>query len=120
MELLKKLWKRIGKERTMVEVMPTGSVVLDTQKEIAWYRFMVGFQALWIEANSGFKVNKRFSPVKFFGKYGFRSKRLKPLLEEVKNFLQEQNAIGEIPKEVFTAVQSKSFTEFKQQSKEVQ
>ena len=90
----------------MGEVTPNGAVILDTKNEMAWFRFMTGYRALHLEARTGMKVARGFSAVKFFGEYGFKSKKLKPLMEEVKAYLEEQSAAGEIPKEVFAALRN--------------
>ena len=90
----------------MGEVTTNGSVFLDTADEISWFRFMTGYRALHLEARTGMKVTRGFSAVKFFGEYGFKSKKLQPLMEEVKAYLEERSAAGEIPQEVFAAVQN--------------
>ena len=80
------------------------AVILDTPEEIDWFRFMLGYRALHLEANTGIKMTRRFSAVKFFNGYGFKSKRLKPLLEEVATFLQ--NNTGSMPPHVLDAVKN--------------
>ena len=88
----------------MGEVTPTGAVMLDTEEELWWFRFMTGYRALHLEARTGIKMTRGFSAVRFFNEYGFKSKRIKPLLEEVHAYLRAESANGGIPKTVFSAV----------------
>jgi hypothetical protein len=68
--------------------------VLDTPEEIDWFRFLTGYRALHLEANTGMKVTRGFSAVRFFKEYGFKSRRLKPLLGEVQAYMDANRPPG--------------------------
>jgi hypothetical protein len=82
----------------------SGAVIMDTPDEIAWYRFMTGYRALSMEVHTGMKMTRGFSPVKFFADYGFKAKRIKPLLAEVQAFVKEQGQAGFIPAVVIESI----------------
>ena len=90
----------------MGEISKSGSVMLDTPEEIDWFRFMLGYKALHLEARTGMKMTRGFSAVRFFAAYGFKSKRLKPLLEEVEAYLEERARAGQVPDTVFAAMKN--------------
>jgi hypothetical protein len=79
-------------------------VTLDTPEEMDWFRFLTGYRGLHLEAKTGMKLTRGFSPIKFFGDMGFKSKRLKPLLEEVKQYVMDQSELGRVPSAVFEAM----------------
>ena len=79
-----------------------GAVILDTPSEIDWFRFMLGWRALSLEVKTGIKTTRGFKATQFFGAYGFKSKRLKPLLAEVQAYI-EANA-ADVPQTVYEAV----------------
>ena len=87
----------------MTDRMDNG-IMLDTPKDMGWFRFMLGYKALHLEANTGMKMTRGFRPVKFFADYGFKSKRLPKLLQEVQAYIHEQAEAGQIPSDVFKAL----------------
>lgn len=85
-------------------VTSSWGTILDTPSEIGWYRFMLGWSALSLEAKTGMKMARGFSAVRFFGAYGFKSKRLKPLLAEVQAYIKEHAA--DVPPSVYEATKA--------------
>ena len=87
----------------MGEVTSWGTI-LDTPLEMDWYRFMLGWSALSLEAKTGMKMTRGFSATRFFAGYGFKAKRLKPLLAEVQAYIEERAA--DVPPSVYEAMKA--------------